>query len=364
MSFVIRHQDIPTGIGAPGWDAFVQTVEARNAAQAAAFGDAASYTPEELILNWTDANEPKRLLVAEVDGRIVARAFVEWHPEGNDGLAFLAVEVHPDFQHRGIGRALADALEPIAIELGRTTLQSYVGHPDDGAPPRLPSPTGFGSVPANERSVRFLLASGWELGQVERGSRLELPVDPDDLASRIAAAHATSGPAYRIHRWVGRTPERFINDLAMLMTRMGTDAPSGDLEDDTDEWTPERLREREDAEEGWPRTALHIAVEHIESGHLVGFTDLEVPIDTTRPIDQGDTIVISEHRGHGLGMLLKLEGLALVAEAAPNHPFIVTFNAEENRHMLKTNEAVGFRPFIVEGGWKKVLGEPGPTPAV
>lgn len=357
MSFVIREQSIPTGIGAPGWDEYVQTVEARNAAQAPTYGDAAAYSAEELIVTWTDPNEPKRLFVAEVDGRIVARAFVEWHPEGNDDLAYLTVEVHPEFQGRGIGRALADALDPIALELGRPIVQAYVGHPDHGGEPRIASPTGFGSVPADERSVRFLLARGWELGQVERGSRLELPIDPEDLAQRIAGARERSGGEYRIHRWVGRTPEHFIEDLAMLTTWMGTDAPSGELAEDADVWTAERLRAREDAEADWPRTALVVAVEHIESGRLVGFTDLEVPDDSTRPIDQGDTIVIREHRGHGLGMLLKLEGLALVAEEAPDHRVIVTFNAEENRHMLDVNEAVGFRPFVVEGGWKKRLGD-------
>jgi len=353
MSFIIREQPIPTAPGAPGWDAFVQTVEARNAAQAEAYGAAASYTPEELILNWTDPNEPKRLLVAEVDGRVVARAYLEWHPNGSDDVAYHGIEVHPDHQGVGIGRALADRLEAIARELGRPIATAYVGHPDDGAPPRLVSPTGAGSVPALERAARFLVARGWELGQVERGSRLELPVDPADLVTRIAMATERSGTDYRVHRWVGRTPERWIADLAELMTRMGTDAPSGELEVDDDTWTPERLREREDAEADWPRTALHVAVEHIASGRLVGFTDLEVPDDPTRPIDQGDTIVVREHRGHALGMRLKLEGLALVAEAAPGHPCIVTFNAEENRHMLDTNEAVGFRPFVVEGGWQK-----------
>lgn len=355
MSFIIREQPIPSAVGADGWDAFVQTVEVRNAAQAEAYGIAASYTPDELIVTWTDPNEPKRLLVAEVDGRIVARGFIEWYPGGADELAFHSIEVHPDHQGRGIGRALADGLETIARELGRPIANAYVGHPDDNGGPRIPSPTGFGSVPADERAARFLVARGWTLGQVERGSRLELPLDPAELGARLAAATAATGEGYRVHRWVGATPEHWIEDLAGLLTAMGTDAPTGELEQGEDRWSADRLREREAAEADWPRTALHVAVEHVDSGRLVGFTDLEVPDEVDRPIDQGDTIVVREHRGHRLGMLLKLHGLALVAEAAPGHPCIVTFNAEENRHMLDTNEAVGFRPFVVEGGWRTRL---------
>jgi hypothetical protein len=65
--------------------------------------------------------------------------------------------------------------------------------------------------------------------------------------------------------------------------------------------------------------------------------------------------VMREHRGHRLGMVLKLANIAYLDETFPGHPAITTFNAEENRPMLDVNEAVGFVPFTYEGAWQKKL---------
>jgi hypothetical protein len=96
-----------------------------------------------------------------------------------------------------------------------------------------------------------------------------------------------------------------------------------------------------------------VAVEHVESGHLVGFSELRIPVDLARVVHQEDTIVLREHRGHRLGMVLKLANLLNLQKEHPGHPSVITFNAEENRHMLDVNEAVGFAPIGYEGGWKK-----------
>ena len=63
--------------------------------------------------------------------------------------------------------------------------------------------------------------------------------------------------------------------------------------------------------------------------------------------------MLREHRGHRLGMLLKIANLQLLQEAAPGHPSVLTWNAEENRPMLGVNEAVGFVPIGYEGAWAK-----------
>lgn len=54
-------------------------------------------------------------------------------------------------------------------------------------------------------------------------------------------------------------------------------------------------------------------------------------------------------------MLLKVGNVAHLQRVRPGHPSILTFNAEENRHMLSVNEAVGFEPFGYEGARKREL---------
>ena len=104
-----------------------------------------------------------------------------------------------------------------------------------------------------------------------------------------------------------------------------------------------------------PRMTLTAAVEHVPSGRLVGFTELNAPAEVERPVSQEDTLVLREHRGRRLGLLLKAENLRHLQRAKPGHASVTTYNAEENRHMLEVNEALGFRPFLYEGAWRKNL---------
>jgi len=99
---------------------------------------------------------------------------------------------------------------------------------------------------------------------------------------------------------------------------------------------------------------LTSAVLHAPSGNLAGFTQLSVPAELERPVWQEDTLVLREHRGHRLGMLLKIANLQHLARLHPGHPSVITFNAEENRHMLDVNDAIGFTPMGYEGAWKRV----------
>jgi GNAT superfamily N-acetyltransferase len=357
MTFTIDELVIPATLdGSPAARDFEESVEARNAAEAFVTGtDELAYPAAELLPGWQKSlHEPRRLFGARVDGRVVARGCYETRSEGDAAnTAWLQVQVHPDFTGRGIGRALADTVEATAVAAGKEQIHVYAGsRPAPG--PRLEPPTGFGSLPADGREVRFLLARGYSLEQIERGSRLALPVDPVLLAERRAAAEARAG-GYRVHHWEAIAPDEWLEDLAMLATRMSTDAPSGGLDEEEDRWTPERWRDAERRQEDSPRVTLYGAVEHIASRHLVGYTELSVPPDLTRPADQGDTIVIREHRGHRLGMLLKVANIEYLTESYPGHPSITTFNAEENRHMLDVNEAVGFVPFTYEGAWQKKI---------
>jgi GNAT superfamily N-acetyltransferase len=355
----IEELTIPASLDAPESDDFRATVEVRNACERDGYGsDDFSYSAEELLPGWQNLeHEPKRLLAARVRGEIVARAIYETQPTEDAEAAWLQVQVHPDYRGLGIGTALADRLEGIAAEAGKRKVIVYTVS-KDAAGERLEPPTGFGSVPIANPEVRFLLGRGYTLEQVERGSRLELPLDERELEERVAAASAASGPDYRLHTWVDRTPERWREDLVTLYTRMSTDAPSAGLEEPEDVWTVERLIETEELNRQSPRTQLVAAVEHVPSGRLAGYTELSVPAELDRPVSQEDTLVLKEHRGNRLGMLLKVANLLHLQRERPGHPAVLTFNAEENRHMLGVNEAVGFVAIAYEGGWKKVLDAP------
>jgi GNAT superfamily N-acetyltransferase len=335
---------------------FAAAVAVSNAVEAAGYGtDEMSESAEEVLGLYHDRFEPRRMFVARVDGTIVAFAELRTRPAADAPMAWFSLRVLPQHRRRGIGSALTARLEAEALALGCSELVVFAQSPD-AAGERLPSPTGFGSVPLGNPEVRFLLGHGYLLEQVERGSRLALPVDRGRLAGLLDAASATAGPDYRLHRWFGDTPQEWLEDMSVLLTRMSTDAPSAGLEEPEDPWTAERVMELDEREKNVGRTRVVCVVEHVPSGGLAGFTEMTVPAELHRPADQWSTIVLREHRGRRLGMLLKAANLLQLDEVTPGHPSIITFNAEENRYMLDVNEAVGFEPIGYEGAWKKTVG--------
>jgi GNAT superfamily N-acetyltransferase len=343
---------IPDRPGAAGWDDFVATAEVDNACQVAGYGTTdVVTTPQERLPHWHDPETGGRLIAARQDGEIVARLADRWTREAPD-TGFIDLQVLPKAQGHGIGSALAKRLEGLARELGQRKLITYaVSREAPGE--RLVPPTGFGAVPSGNREVRFLLDRGWRLEQVERGSRFPLPPDRGALAElrRTAERHAAG---YAVHSWLGVTPERFRADMAVLLERMTTDAPTAGLEEPAEIWDAERVLEHETRLADAPADLLTTAVEHTASGRLAGFTRLSVPHEK-RVVNQWDTIVRTEHRGHRLGMLLKIANLEALDDRLPGHPSVVTWNAEENRHMLAVNEAIGFEPIGYEGAWRRDL---------
>lgn len=355
--FAIEPLAVPTSLddSAASSD-FLASIEVRNAVDVEVLGSTDfSPTAQEMLPRWQpDPHHPRQGWIARVDGRVVARGVWETGAGEAATTAWLDVRVLREHRGRGIGTALADLLERTARERGAEKVLAYVPSPP-AAGERLAPPTGHGSVPADNAEVRFLLGRGWRLEQVERASRIALPHDEELVDRLLGEARAAAGDEYRVLTWTGRTPEEHVDDIVELLTRMSTDAPTAGLEEPEDPWTPDRLRQADDRKEAGGAVDLVAAIEHIPSGRLVAFTVLTAPAELDRVVQQEDTLVLSEHRGHRLGMLLKLENLRHLAETRPGHPAVVTYNAEENRHMLSVNEAVGFEPAFFEGAWRKDL---------
>ncbi|MBN9141285.1 MAG: GNAT family N-acetyltransferase [Micrococcales bacterium] len=350
--FDVEELPVPEERAGAAWADFVATVEVRNVCEELGYGTPdVRVTPERLLGWFQDPHSPHRLFGVRVDGLIVARGLYEHLADDDTGACWVDARVLPAYRGRGIGSAVMRHVESLARAEDRTHAIVYIVSAD-GPGPRLEPPTGSGSLPADNPEVRFLLGRGYRLEQVVRGSRLALPLDPGELDRRLAEARVRTGEAYRIRTWAGATPEPFRDDMAVLMTRMSTDAPQGALEEPEDVWTADRVAEHEERSTADGTVLLTAVAESLADGRLAGFTQLAVPPTASAPVDQRDTLVLREHRGHALGMLLKLENLARLARTHPGYPSITTWNADENRHMLAVNEELGFTPMGYEGAWR------------
>ena len=123
---------------------------------------------------------------------------------------------------------------------------------------------------------------------------------------------------------------------------MALDVPAGGLTIDEEQWDADRVRVHESQATGGGRTLL-VQAAVAPDGSIAGYTELELP-PGKRVAYQSDTLVVAAHRGHALGMRMKLANLVRLGEVAPERTTVYTWNADENEHMLAINIALGFEP--------------------
>jgi GNAT superfamily N-acetyltransferase len=302
-------------------------------------------------------------LVAVADGatddpdRVLGYASLNMPLEDNTHVAIVEIGVRPEQRGRGIGSGLHDAVLARASAAGRTTFQASTdqrAEPPEGPQTLAPS-TGEGRVLATASAVRFAMKHGYELAQVARYSVFDLPFDAEHVDRLRRAAQEHAGPDYRLVSWADRCPDEWLDDYARLVSRMSTDAPAGGLDYGAEDWDGERIRtsEKQFDERGVGR--LVMAAEHVPTGTLAAFTEL-LPVPHAEDfVHQNDTLVLTEHRGRRLGMLVKAANLQRLATERPLVRRIGTWNAEENAHMLHINVTLGFRPAGGSGEWQLEL---------
>lgn len=305
----------------------------------------------------------RRRVVALVDGadgdpdRVVGYARLDLPLQDNTHTGYADLGVLPAHRGRGIGTALHAAALELARADGRSKLVAETDHavePADG-PGTLAAPTGSGRVPADAASARFARRHGWKLEQVVRHSRLHLPVDPALLDRFRQESRERAGDDYRVVQWQDTCPDEWVDQFARLNTRMSTDVPLGALDFEEDVWDATRVRTVEQQVLARGEHLLTSAVEHVPTGTLVAFSSFQVPGHSDAFVWQGDTLVLKEHRGRRLGMLVKVAQLDLLARVRPTVRRISTWNAEENSWMLAINVALGFRPEGCVGEWQAEL---------
>lgn len=347
--------EVPTRADAADAGGFRDLARVRNTIYRQITGrDEQDLTPAQLIPVLRSRPERStRVWLVRLDGEAVGRAVIDIPHESGSRQAIATIELLPRVWGLGIGRSILPHLEEAARNHGRTVVQNWTEQQAaDG--PRLDSPTGFGSVP-DDHTARFLRRSGFALEQVYRVSHLDLADETRACAERLFAEASSASSDYRVIGWMLPTPEEHVDGYAWLKSRMSTDAPSAGLASDEEQWDGDRIRRMEERFRQMGQRVQVTAAVHIPSGRIAAFTELGIGGDAAGTTHQHDTLVLREHRGHRLGLLIKAAALLSWADVAPMSRRVITYNAEENTPMLSINEALGFTASAYEGAWKKEL---------
>jgi GNAT superfamily N-acetyltransferase len=252
--------------------------------------------------------------------------------------------VHPDYRHRGHGRALVEQLRTRVRELGRHQVITSLSEPADGR---------------DNRAMRFAAAAGASRSLGEVHWVLDLAgLDPDRLAL-LGAEARRAARGYELAAWTGRCPDDLVDGYAALIARLSTDAPMGDLDMEQKHWDATRVREREAVMVSQRRTCVATVARSGPGGPLVAYTDIVVGEHDPTNAFQWDTLVTGEHRGHRLGMLVKVANLERLRSTFPGTRRVHTWNADSNAYMVSINEALGFAPVARESAWRLDLPDEG-----
>jgi GNAT superfamily N-acetyltransferase len=277
-----------------------------------------------------------------VDGDLVVTGVVELPQMDNLEVAKVDVATPPALSRRGHGAAMLEHLTVLAVGHGRRTLHA------EAAWAYHEAPDGAGTSGAD-----FLTGQGFtfSLGDVKRA--LDLPVAEETLSALerdIAGAHG----GYSLRDFAGRVPDDIVDGFGALVGSLNSEAPMGDLEIEGEVFDATRIRADEEIFAAAGRVK-YTTVAVAPNDELVAYSELALPTYDPEHVHQWGTLVRPEHRGHRLGMAVKLHNLRRFQVAQPGRRVLYTWNAEVNQHMIAVNEALGFRPVGRLGEFQKKL---------
>jgi RimJ/RimL family protein N-acetyltransferase len=129
--------------------------------------------------------------------------------------------------------------------------------------------------------------------------------------------------------------------VCSLQTAM-EDAPREDSVE-PERWDPARVRAAEARATAEGGRWYEVAAMHDASGEMAALTQVNIDPDIDGWARQDITAVTRPHRGHRLGLHVKVAMLDWLAEVEPQVRHIMTFNAVANEHMVAVNADLGHR---------------------
>jgi GNAT superfamily N-acetyltransferase len=256
------------------------------------------------------------------DGPVRGVAELTLPPWDNTSLGLVEITVDPRARRRGIGRALYAAAVERIRSAGRTEVVADALRNSAGE--RFLGALGLAVEPADQQREQDVAAIDWT----------DLDAVYGDALVRAAG--------YEIREIPPVAPDELLGELIAVISAIN-DAPVDPRHAEPERYPPERIRAYEEGCDALGRTGYRLVTVHAASGEFAGYTGMAV--DTERPWYgyQYVTSVRSGHRGHRLGLLLKIAMLRLLREREPALRTVGTWNSAENAHMIAVNERLGYR---------------------
>lgn len=272
-----------------------------------------------LALGWTE-DHPQAWLARDGAGQIRGWYSLALPERENTSLAYLIPLVGPAGRRQGTGTGLVRhaAGQARAHDRGVLVTEARQGSAGEA----------------------FCRALGGRPGILEATRELRLDTIPAGKLARLRDQADAAAAGYSLICWEGQVPERYLGQLARLAQAMN-DAPR-DAGDDGQHWDVARIREDMYRVAAQGLRYYTVAARWDRTGELAGITQLG--IDPLRPGYgfQEMTAVAQRHRGHRLGLLIKVAMLDLLTRHEPLLERVFTGNADSNRHMLAINDTLGF----------------------
>jgi GNAT superfamily N-acetyltransferase len=255
--------------------------------------------------------------------------------------AFAQVIVAPSRRRRGTGRLLLAHMAGQAARAGRQLIMSWT---------RIGSP-----------GTAFARAIGCREGLMDARRRQDLS---DELYGRLPALRAAAEPhasGYSLRCWDGPAPADLVGGLCAAYTALG-DAPHEEAFEPAT-FDAARLRAEEERVVARGLRWYSVAAIAPADGEIAAITQVNV-----HPVQpewgwQAITAVTRQHRGHRLGLLVKVAMLELLAGREPALRHVVTYNAEQNEHMVAVNDQLGYRVTDQFQAWEYDVPTLTPSPA-
>ena len=222
--------------------------------------------------------------------------------------------VFPAYRRAGAGRQLIEACQAELRQRNRSRL--LIDAPRTVAAEEFAGAVGGKLIATNLRNRLFLKA---------------------------AKLSAVEVPGYDLIRWNEHCPDEFVDAYAAAWRQMdvavnGQAVSAGATAKDVRAKEEENLRAE--------HRQYAVAAVHPETGVIAGYSTMFVR--QSPMADAGETLVLSEHREHGLGTWLKSDLIAWAAGENPQVALVQAWNDETNTAVNALNRKLGF---VTSGAW-------------